>query len=70
LQALYHKSPVKVLGRAIYDIENLTYQKSLEQFWKNPTKPDKNLYIKFRNYLIKNTQINGNFYGYFNFKEL
>jgi len=70
LQALHHNCPVKVLGDAIYDIKYLTYQNNLDKFWNNPTKPNKKLYIKFRNYLIKNTQINGNFYGYFNFKEL
>lgn len=70
LQALYHHSPVKVLGNAIYDIKNLTYQKNLDSFWKDPTTPNIQLLSKFRNYLIKNTQINGSFYGYFNFSEL
>ena len=63
LQALYHNSPVKVLGNAIYDIENLCDQKPLDEFWENPTKPDYKLFEKFRGYLINNTQINCSFYG-------
>jgi len=70
LQALFHKSPVKVLGKAIYDIEGLTDQKYLSEFWKNPLKPDMILFEKFRQFLINNTQINGSFYGYFDWNEI
>jgi capsular polysaccharide export protein len=63
LQALYHNSPVKVMGNAIYDIESLCDKKSLEYFWINPIKPDHELFEKFRGYLINNTQINCSFYG-------
>lgn len=69
-QALYHSSPVKVLGRSIYDMEGLTDQKPLDEFWKDPKKPDKELYYRFRTYLINNSQINGSFYGYFDFESL
>ena len=61
LQALYHKTAVKVLGQAIYDIPGLTCSESLEQFWKNPVSPDPELYQKFRNYLLATNQINGSF---------
>jgi len=70
LQAMYHKSPVKVLGNAIYDIPGLADQKYLSEFWKNPQKPDPVLFKKFRQYLIDNTQINGSFYGYFDFDRI
>ena len=70
LQAMYHKSPVKVLGNAIYDIPGLADQKYLSEFWKNPQKPDPELFKKFRQYLIDNTQINGSFYGYFDFDRI
>jgi len=63
LQALYHNSPVKVLGNAIYDIDGLCDQKSLDNFFKTPIKPDRRLFEKFRGYLINNTQINCSFYG-------
>jgi len=70
LQALYHNSPVKVLGTAIYDIKELTDQKSLDDFWNNPKKPNQTLFKKFRLYLIQKTQINGSFYGYFDFESI
>jgi len=70
LQAMYHNSPVKVLGEAIYDIDGLADQKSLDEFWKNPLKPDKMLFKNFRQFLIDNTQINGSFYGYFDWDKI
>ena len=70
LQAIYHNSAVKVLGNAIYDIEGLADQQYLSEFWKNPQKPNKSLFKKFRQFLIDNTQINGSFYGYFDFGRL
>jgi len=70
LQAMYHNSPVKVLGNAIYDIEGLTDQKKLSEFWRNPQKPNKELFKKFRQFLIEKTQVNGSFYGYFDFDGL
>ena len=63
LQALYHSSPVKVMGNAIYDIDGLCDKQSLDKFWYIPMKPDKQLFEKFRGYLINNTQINCSFYG-------
>jgi len=70
LQAMFHESPVKVLGDAIYDIEGLADKKPLDEFWKNPQKPDMELFRKFRQFLIDNTQINGSFYGYFDFDKI
>ena len=70
LQAMYHNSPVKVLGNAIYDIKGLADQKYLSEFWNNPEKPNKKLFKKFRQFLIEKTQINGSFYGYFDFDNL
>ncbi|WP_457565107.1 capsule biosynthesis protein [Caminibacter sp.] len=70
LQALYHNAPVKVMGDALYDIEGLTNYCTLEEFWNNPQKPNKEIYLKFRNFLIENTQINGSFYGKFYFENL
>ncbi|WP_291951260.1 capsular biosynthesis protein [Campylobacter sp.] len=64
LSALYHQCPLKVMGEAFYDIDGLTYQKSLHTFWKECRcyKPDARLHTKFRNYVIYKTQINGNFF--------
>lgn len=64
VSALHHNCPVKVCGNAFYDIDGLTFQGSLDYFWREAkmSKPDHELYLKFKNYLILKTQINGSFY--------
>lgn len=62
LQAIHHGIPTKTLEDTIYSFKKLTDQKKLDAFWKNPDKPDKTFYSKFRLYLLKNNQINGSFY--------
>jgi capsule polysaccharide modification protein KpsS len=62
LSAIHHRIPVKVCGRAVYDIPGLTSQTSLNRFWQEPQAPDAELYRRFRAYMVENTQINGNFY--------
>ncbi len=62
LQALEYGTPVKVLGSSIYDMAGMTDQASLEQFWQAPTGPDATLVRGFRNYLLRENQVNGNFY--------
>ncbi|PZT48897.1 capsule biosynthesis protein [Helicobacter valdiviensis] len=64
LSALLHKCPTKVCGKAFYDIEGLTFQGSLDKFWRSAKKYKINhtLYKNFRDYLIDNNQINGSFY--------
>lgn len=63
LQAIYHKKPTKITGRALYDLPKLSHQGDLDGFWTNPTPPDHDFYLKFREYLIEQTQLNGSFYG-------
>ncbi len=62
ISSLYHDTPVKSLGDAIYDIEGLTSQGSLESFWDSPGKIDRDLFKRFRRYLIDKTQVNGSLY--------
>lgn len=62
LSSIHHGIPVKVMGKAIYDLPGLTNQAPLAHFWKHPEAPNKRFYQRFRAYLIANTQINGNFY--------
>lgn len=69
LQALFHNRPTKVMGKAIYNIAGLTFQGKLDNFWQNPGKIDKKIFEKFRNYIIKTTQLNGSFYGRFPFEK-
>jgi capsular polysaccharide export protein len=64
LSALFHKSPLKVCGDAIYAMKGLVYQKGLNHFWADAEKTvvDYDLFNRFRRYLINHTQLNGSFY--------
>ena len=66
ISSLYHHTPTIVLGNAIYDIDGLTCKDmQLDDFWKGYKAPNKELFEKFRRYLIDQTQLNGSFYGRF-----
>lgn len=64
LSALQQQAPVKVCGEAMYDIQGLTFQGSLDRFWQlaHLHVPQPDLFQGFRNYLILHTQHNGSFY--------
>jgi len=61
MSSLFHGTPVKTLGKAIYDIQGLTTTRSLESFWGRPGTVDRGLFVAFRQYLIERNQINGSF---------
>lgn len=63
IQALFHKIPVKVLGRAIYNLPRLTNQYELKKFWIQPGEVDYEYFKFFRRELIQYSQLNGSFYG-------
>lgn len=65
LAAVHQGVPAKVMGRAFYDFEGLTYQGTLENFWNCDASavPNPLLYQAFRRWVIANTQINDNFYA-------
>lgn len=63
IQALFHNIPVKVLGRALYNLPRLTYQGALSEFWNNPGKVDRLYFSHFRHELIVYSQLNGAYYG-------
>ena len=63
LSAIHHAKPLKVMGNALYNIEGLTYQNSLDKFWKSNFQPDMNLFRHFKNALLYKTQLNGVFYS-------
>ena len=69
-QSLYHSVPVKSLGITPYNISGLTDQRDLISFFKNPSNVDKLLFNKFYKYILENSQINGNFDGFFPFKDV
>lgn len=63
LQALFHRVPVIALGRCFYAKPGLTYQGSLDAFWNDPGAVDMSVYARFRNYLVRVSQINSSFYA-------
>jgi len=64
LSALHHGTPLKVCGHAIYDMAGLTYQGSLNDFWRKARQNRPNNYLLqcFQRYLVNHTQLNGSFY--------
>jgi len=61
MSSLFHGTPVKAMGKAIYNLPGLTAQRSLESFWGRPGQVDRSLFAAFRQHLIENNQINGSF---------
>lgn len=62
MSSLFHGTPVKTLGSAIYDRPGLTYQGSIDDFWQHEERVDKATFLAFRNNLVARNQLNGNFY--------
>ena len=64
LQAIEKGTPVKVLGVAVYDVEGLTHGGSLDDFWREPTRPDAELSAAFHRLLDATVHVRGNFYSW------
>ncbi|ESR22636.1 capsular biosynthesis protein [Lutibaculum baratangense] len=62
LQGVMGGSPVKCMGKAVYDVEGLTFQGTLAEFWQDPVGPDPEFVEHYRNYLLATCQINGGFH--------
>ena len=62
ISALLHHLPTVVLGRAIYDIEGVTYSDTLDKFWQDEFKVNRKSFAKFITYLCQQSQISGDFY--------
>jgi capsular polysaccharide export protein len=60
--ALVHGLPTISLGKAVYDLPGLTFQGSLDIFWREGAAPDARLFRAFRNTVIHAAQVNGGFY--------
>lgn len=63
LTALGLNRPVIALGSAIYDVDGLTSQAPLAEFWSKPTLPDASLFDAFMRALAVTTQVRGGFIG-------
>lgn len=63
LHALKQGKPVKVLGRAVFDIAGLTDQQPLDTFWTAPQSPDPALSAATFRLMAAAIQVRGNFYS-------
>ena len=63
VRALQMGSPVKVLGKAIYDIAGLTFQGDLDRYWQQAAPPDAQLLDAFLRTLAASIQIRGVFFS-------
>lgn len=61
--ALAHNVPVKVLGRAIYNIDGVADQQDLDTFWKNPKAPESEILASFTKVLVNRCLIEGGFFS-------
>ncbi|HZF82280.1 MAG TPA: capsular biosynthesis protein [Burkholderiaceae bacterium] len=61
--ALAEGLPVVVLGHAIYDIADITYQGGIDAFWTDPVPPSAETFAAFRRVLIERCLIPGGFFS-------
>lgn len=57
--ALQNGIPVVVLGDAVYDVPGITHQTGLDRFWRNPERPDADLYSAFKKALHAKCLVRG-----------
>ena len=63
LRALIEKIPVNVMGISVYDIDGLTHQGSLDDFWRHPTLPDPKFLNIFVRAIAHGIHVRGAVYG-------
>lgn len=61
--ALGFGTPTVTLSDPIYDLPGLTFQGTLDEFWRTTYRPDTELFRCFRNTVVHATQVNGGFYS-------
>ena len=62
LAALQAGCPLKVTGNAIFDVPGLSFQGSLDEFWTNATRPDRDLVTDYIRLLAGALHIRGGYY--------
>jgi capsular polysaccharide export protein len=55
--------PVIALGQAVYDIDGITFQGSIDKFWSNPGRPENDTFAAFRRVLIDRCLVAGGFFS-------
>ncbi|MCS0494509.1 capsular biosynthesis protein [Ancylobacter sp. MQZ15Z-1] len=63
LATLQHEKPLKVLGRATYDMPGLAHQGALDSFWNGAPPPDRDLVNAYRRVVLARTQLAGGFFA-------
>lgn len=61
--ALARGVPVVVLGKAVYDLPDLTFQDGIDRFWTEATPPDAATFAAFQRVLIDQCLIPGGFFS-------
>ena len=61
--ALAEGIPVKVLGKAVFDVPGVTFAGELDDFWNSPPPPDKAAYAAFYRVLVDRCLIPGGFFS-------
>ncbi|TCK30836.1 capsular polysaccharide export protein [Ancylobacter aquaticus] len=61
--ALREGRPLKVLGRATYDMPGLSHQGTLDAFWTEAEAPDPELFRAYRRVVVARTQVAGGFFA-------
>ena len=62
LSAIWRGIPVYALADPIYKMRGLTAEGSLDEFWRDRTKPDLKLYNAFRRVLLHVNHVNGDYF--------
>ncbi|WP_082494436.1 capsular biosynthesis protein [Methylobacterium sp. Leaf108] len=62
LWAMRAQTPVMTLGQAVYDIDGLTFQGKLDDFWTGGTTPRQDLWNAFLKAIVAHIQIRGVYY--------
>ncbi len=62
LSALFHRKKLICLGEAAFNLEHLTFQGNLDEFWSTKFKPEKTTIDNFINLLKLTSQANGTFF--------
>lgn len=62
ISALIHHRPVKVLGRAFWNLDGITDQQPLATFWQQPAQPDAGKTDRLLTAIKHHTQLRGSFY--------
>ena len=62
VQALHHGVPVMTLGRSFYGHTRMTWQGTLDEFWTFAQPANRLDWIRWKHYVIHQSQVNASFY--------